>query len=39
MSLHQMCTVEMAAGPLDNATVKLTPNQLNMKQEINFFST
>ena len=27
-----MCTIDMAVGPLDKATVKLLPDQLNMKQ-------
>ena len=29
-----MCTIDMAVGALDKATVKLIPDQLNMKQEI-----
>ena len=30
-----MCTIEMAIGPLHNATVILTPGELSMKQQVN----
>ena len=30
-----MCTIEMAVGPLHNATVILTPGELSMKQQVN----
>ena len=33
--LFQICTIDLAVGPLDNATVALTPGQLNMEQDPN----
>ena len=30
-----MCTIDMAVGPLDKATVKLIPDRLIVKQELN----
>ena len=33
-SFFKMCTIDMAVGALDKATVKLIPDQLNMEQEI-----
>ena len=33
--LFQICTIDLAVGPLDNATVALTPGQLNIEQDPN----